>query len=152
LKIQSQFICGYHAEFIHAVCGVLAKEGAMVRPFIIIAASGATLFSSLAFEQEPDFSGMWAHPYWPSFELPLSGPGPIVNKMRRRQQLDADGRPLPAATAPLAGDPLRLVGDYANPILKPDAAKKVKQQGELELSGGAPTSFTTSITRFARCG
>jgi hypothetical protein len=108
---------------------------------------GATLFSSLALAQEPskeresipDFSGMWAHPYWPSFELPLSGPGPIVNKMRRRQQLDADGRPLPAATAPLAGDPLRLVGDYANPILKPEAAKIVKQHGELELSGGAPT-------------
>ena len=87
----------------------------------------------------PDFSGKWAYPYWPSFELPLSGPGPVVNKMRRRQLLDADGQPLPAANAPLAGDPLRLVGDYTNPILKPEAAEVVRKQGELELNGGAPT-------------
>jgi hypothetical protein len=59
--------------------------------------------------------------------------------MRRRQLLDADGRPLPAANAPLAGNPLRLVGDYTNPILKPEAAEIVKKHGELELSGGAPT-------------
>jgi hypothetical protein len=58
----------------------------MVRTFIIVAASGAALFSSMAFTQElnqgkastPDFSGFWAHPYWPSFELPLAGPGPVV--------------------------------------------------------------------------
>ena len=53
--------------------------------------------------------------------------------------MDADGRPLPAANAPLTGNPLRLVGDYTNPILKPEAAEIVKKQGELELSGGAPT-------------
>jgi len=114
---------------------------------IIVAASGAALFSSMAFTQElsqgtasiPDFSGFWAYPYWPSFELPLAGPGPVVNKLRRRQLLDADGRPLPAANAPLAGDPNRLVGDYTNPILKAEAAEIVKKHGELELSGGAPT-------------
>jgi hypothetical protein len=39
----------------------------------------------------PDFSGFWGHPYWPGFEQPLSGPGPVVNKFRRRQNLDADG-------------------------------------------------------------
>jgi hypothetical protein len=119
----------------------------MVRTFIIVAASGAALFSSMAFAQElsqgttsiADFSGMWSYPYWPSFELPLSGPGPVVNKLRRRQLLDADGRPLPAANAPLAGNPGRLVGDYTNPILKPEAAEIVKKQGELELSSGAPT-------------
>jgi hypothetical protein len=117
----------------------------MVRTFIIAAASGATLFSSAAFTQEasqatiPDFSGMWGYPYWPSFELPLSGPGPVVNKLRRRQLLDADGRPLPAANAPLTGDPLRLVGDDTNPILKPEAAEIVRKHGEVELSGGAPT-------------
>src|ERR1700693_5840926 len=119
----------------------------MMRRFIIAAASAATLFSLAAFAQEPsqgttsipDFSGVWSYPYWPSFELPLSGPGPVVNKLRRRQVLDADGRPLPAANAPLAGDPLRLVGDYTNPILKPEAAEIVKKQGELELIEGAPT-------------
>jgi hypothetical protein len=119
----------------------------MFRTFIIAATTVATLFSSVAFTQElsqgrasiPDFSGMWGYPYWPSFELPSSGPGPVVNKLRRRQLLDADGRPLPVANAPLAGDPLRLVGDYTNPILKPEAAEIVRKQGELELNGGAPT-------------
>jgi hypothetical protein len=32
-------------------------------------------------------------------------------------------------------NPLRLVGDYTNPILKPWAAEIVKKHGELELSG-----------------
>ena len=56
------------------------------------------------------------------------------HKLRRRQLLDADGRPLPAANAPLAGNPLRLVGDYGNPILKLEAAEIVRKQGELELA------------------
>jgi hypothetical protein len=119
----------------------------MFRTLIIATTTAATLFSSVAFTQKasqgttsvPDFSGMWAYPYWPSFELPLSGPGPVVNKLRQRQLLDADGRRLPAANAPLAGNPLRLVGDYANPILKLEAAEIVRKQGELELNGGAPT-------------
>jgi hypothetical protein len=118
-----------------------------VRTVIIAAAGAAALFSTPALTQQPsqdgasipDFSGMWSYPYWPSFELPLSGFGPVVNKLRRRQLLDADGRRLPAANAPLAGDPLRLVGDYSNPILKPEAAEIVRKHGELELNGGAPT-------------
>jgi hypothetical protein len=37
-------------------------------------------------------------------------------------------------------DPRQLVGDYANPILKPQAAELVKKHGEMELSGvGSPT-------------
>jgi hypothetical protein len=87
----------------------------------------------------PDFSGLWSHPYWPGFEPPLSGPGPVRNKLRRRQALDPDGRPLPAANAPLVSEPLRLVGDYTNPVLKPQAAEVVKKHGELELGGGAPS-------------
>jgi hypothetical protein len=89
----------------------------------------------------PDFSGLWSHPYFPGFEPPLSGPGPVLNKSRRRQLVDADGRPLPAANAPL-GSGLLLVGDYTNPILKPWAAEIVKQNGELELNGvGALTAL-----------
>ena len=118
-----------------------------MRALIIATTAALTLFSSVAFTQEssqstasiPDLCGMWSYPYWPSFELPLSGPGPVVNKLRRRQVLDADGRRLPAANAPLAGNPLRLVGDYTNPILKPEAAEIVRKHGELELSVGAPT-------------
>ena len=86
----------------------------------------------------PDLSGFWSHPYWPGFEQPLSGPGPVVNKFRGRQILDADGRPLAAENGPLTGDPDRLVGDFANPILKPETAEVVKKHGELELRGGAP--------------
>jgi hypothetical protein len=48
--------------------------------------------------------------------------GPVVNKKRRRQIFDADGRFL-RANAPFVGDPTMLVGDYSNAILKPSAAE-----------------------------
>jgi hypothetical protein len=101
-----------------------------MRSIIIAAAGAAALFSTPALTQQPsertgaipDFSGLWAHPYIPSFEPPASGPSPIVNKVRMRPQ--AGGRDV------------RLVGDYTNPILKPLAAEVVKKRGEIELSGG----------------
>jgi hypothetical protein len=68
----------------------------------------------------PDFSGMWVHPYFPGIEPPASGPGPVLNRLRR-----PDG----------GNDPRRLVGDYANPILKPQAAEVVKRFGEISLAG-----------------
>jgi hypothetical protein len=82
----------------------------------------------------PDFSGIWTKPYL-GWELPLSGPGPVTNKNRRKQIFDIDGRPWPAATAPLVNTASRLVGDYSNPILKPAAAEEVKRLGENELHG-----------------
>jgi hypothetical protein len=86
----------------------------------------------------PDFSGIWTHPYlFPGFEQPLLGQGPLVNKYRRRQVSDAEGRPLPASDALLVGDNNKLVGDYTDPILKPQAAEAVKKYGEIELSGAA---------------
>jgi hypothetical protein len=69
----------------------------------------------------PDFSGIWAHPYLTGFEPPLSGPGPVKNKSR-----------LPNGRANFG----QLVGDYANPILKPQAAEAVKKHGEISLAGG----------------
>lgn len=70
----------------------------------------------------PDFSGHWARPYV-GFEQPLSGPGPIVNLSRVRGQSNIN----------------QFVGDYASPILKPQAAEIVRKHGELELKGlGAP--------------
>jgi hypothetical protein len=42
-----------------------------------------------------DLSGIWTKPYL-GWELPLSGPGPVTNKNRRRQMFDIDGRPWPA--------------------------------------------------------
>jgi len=68
----------------------------------------------------PDFSGFWAHPYFPGVEPPPAGPGPVFNKARRR-----DG----------ARNGNLLVGDYTNPILKPAAAETVKRLGEISLSG-----------------
>jgi hypothetical protein len=115
----------------------------------IIATTLANLLSSAAFAQEPsqgtasipDFSGIWGRPYL-GFEPPLSGPGPVVNKSRRRQASDVDNRPLPAAIAPLVNDIRRAVGDYLNPILKPHAAQVVKERGEIELNGlNSPTPF-----------
>jgi hypothetical protein len=73
----------------------------------------------------PDFSGVWSHPFLTGFEPPASGPGPVTNTSRRR-----DGR----------ANFQQLVGDYANPILKPEAAQIVKQHGDLSLTGvGYPT-------------
>jgi hypothetical protein len=112
-----------------------------MRTFIIAATAVAALFSSAAFTQEPrqgtasipDFSGIWGNPYLLGFEPPLSGPGPVVNKSRRRQEFDADGLPLTATNAPLVGNVDQLVGDHSNPILKPQAAEVVKKYGEISL-------------------
>jgi hypothetical protein len=72
----------------------------------------------------PAFSGIWGHPYFPGFEPRVSGPGPVTNRSRLNG----------------IGNPLQLVGEYTNPILKPEAAETVKRHGELELNGiGAPT-------------
>jgi hypothetical protein len=115
-----------------------------MRSIIIAATATVTLFSSMAFTQQPnqgaasipDFSGVWSHPYVFGFELPPSGPGPVVNKSRRRQIFGPDGRPLPPANAPPVSDQLQLVGDYSNPILKPEAAEVVKKHGEISLIWG----------------
>jgi hypothetical protein len=71
----------------------------------------------------PDFSGIWGHPYLTGgFEPPLSGPGPVRNRARRRDGVSSE---------------YQLVGDYANPILKPQAAEAVKKHGEISLAGVA---------------
>jgi hypothetical protein len=67
----------------------------------------------------PDFSGLWWHPSLPGFEPPPSGPGPVTNRSRRNGVSNYD----------------QLVGDYTNPILKPEAAEVVKKKGELSLAG-----------------
>jgi hypothetical protein len=116
---------------------------------IIATISAAALLSSPAFAQEqgqgapspPDFSGIWGNPYLYGIEPPLSGPGPLLNTSRRRQLVDVDGRPVPAADAALVSDARQLVGDYTNPILKPAAAEVVKKRAELALAGvGFPSA------------
>src|ERR1700722_10990745 len=57
----------------------------------------------------PDFSGIWSHPSFPGFEPPASGPGPVVNKSRRPQGADANGRVLPPGNSVLVSNPAQLV-------------------------------------------
>ena len=66
----------------------------------------------------PDFSGIWGR--WLHFEQPASGPGPIVNLAHT-----------PAGTM----DDYRWVGDYMNPVLKPEAASIVRKRGEMAMGG-----------------
>jgi hypothetical protein len=67
----------------------------------------------------PDFSGIWAHLTWPDVEPPPAGPGPVRNLSRRNR----------------VSNNYQLVGDYTNPILKPEAAQVVRRAGEVALSG-----------------
>jgi hypothetical protein len=72
----------------------------------------------------PDFAGRWQRNAMDP-ELPRSGPGPLVNLRRPMDDHTPNG----------GGDPLPLVGDYNNPILRPQAAEVVKKAGELSLGG-----------------
>jgi hypothetical protein len=67
----------------------------------------------------PDFSGIWAHLTWPDVEPPPAGPGPVRNMSRRNGVSNIN----------------QLVGDYTNPILKPEAAQVVKRAGEVAIGG-----------------
>jgi hypothetical protein len=97
--------------------------GQTVRTAVGPANSGAQGAASI-----PDFSGIWARISFPGFEPPLAGPGPVTNRLRAPNG---------------AASPYGLVGDYSNPILKPQAAEIVKKHGEIELSGAhAPNPRT----------
>src|ERR1017187_3614325 len=72
----------------------------------------------------PSFSGLWAHTSITGFEPLASGPTSLRNLSRRG----------------ITSDNRQLVGDYRNPILKPEAAEIVKKHGEMSLAGiGYPT-------------
>jgi hypothetical protein len=67
----------------------------------------------------PDFSGIWAHPWLPGFEALPSGPTALVNLARTKEGVSIQ---------------TQLVGDYKNPILKPEAAETVRKMGEQSKS------------------
>src|SRR5437016_8165242 len=103
-----------------AAAGTTPAFGQTVAPAI-----GLTTSVTKSAAPIPDFSGMWAHPFLTGFEPPPSGPGPVRNTSRR-----PDG----------VANFQQLVGDYANPILKPHAAAVVKKHGEISSAGvGYPT-------------
>jgi hypothetical protein len=118
-------------EFVLFVIGAMATVGLVQATSSAEGPLGAGTQGAMS---APDLSGVWTKPYL-GWELPLSGPGPVTNKVRRRQAFDIDGRPWPAATAPLVNTASQLVGDYSNPILKPAAAQEVKRRGENEIHG-----------------
>ncbi len=68
----------------------------------------------------PDLSGAWGHNFL-LFEPPSTGPHPVATKLRTR-----------AGTLMF-----NAVGDYTNPILRPEAAAVVKRNADRELSGDA---------------
>ena len=89
-----------------------------------VAAAHAFGQSAVPTTSIPDFSGMWAHASIPGFEPLASGPTSLTNRSRRN------------GLSNLA----QLVGDYTNPVLKPEAAEIVKQHGQMSLTGfGYPT-------------
>ena len=105
----------------------------MRTPMIVMASTAILTFSAGTFGHQlgdetsfiPDFSGIWSPPYLTGFEIPFSGPRPVLNKSRRR-----DG----------VANFQVLVGDYTNPILQPWAAEVVRKHGEISLAGaGYPT-------------
>jgi hypothetical protein len=122
-----------------------AAMPALGQPVVPASAQGAASI--------PDFSGIWAHPYFPGFEPPASGPGPIVNRSRLR------GGPRDGV-----GNANQFVGDYTNPILKQQAADVVKKHGEISLAGesyptpsnqcwpsGVPYIFSNTACRCCSC-
>ena len=67
----------------------------------------------------PDFTRFWRHQSLPGLEPLASGPTSLTNRSRRNGVSNYN----------------ELVGDYTNPILKPEAAEVVKKKGELSLAG-----------------
>jgi hypothetical protein len=117
------------------IAGIRRHEaGALLAVLLVFPAAGAP-----AAVASSDFSGQWGRAML-HFEQPPSGPGPIANTMRRK-----DG----------TMDQESWVGDFNDPILKPEAAAIVKKRGEIALRGLAapdphnqcrpePTPFTMS--------
>ena len=97
------------------------STGMLLAGMTLIGCASAFGQTAPAVASIPDLSGIWGR-NWFHFELPASGPGPVVSKLRR-----------PNGTLVF----IPMVGDYDNPILRPLAAEAVKKSGEMELSGAA---------------
>ncbi|HXJ01312.1 MAG TPA: hypothetical protein VNH44_08805 [Micropepsaceae bacterium] len=102
--------------------------GRFIVPLLVLTAFAAT--ACAAETSVPDFSGIWGRNTF-DFEALPAGPAPITNSYR-----------LPAGSS----DPTRPVGDYKNPLLKPEAAAIVKQRAEKALKG---ETFPDPSTRCA---
>jgi hypothetical protein len=109
MKMRRDFV----SLVILAATAVVPAGGEAAEP-AIARASGTQNAAAI-----PDFSGTWAYQFCCGFQPPLSGPGPVANRSRRND----------------AGSRYQYVGDYTNPILKPNAAEVVKKHGDIEATG-----------------
>jgi hypothetical protein len=91
-------------------------KAAALAAFAAAPASGQAAPAGAA---KPDFSGIWAHPWLPGFEALSTGPTALVNLSRTKE-----GKSIQT----------QLVGDYKNPILKPQTAETVRKMGEQSKS------------------
>jgi hypothetical protein len=101
-----------------------AKPKFLIGGILSVAIVGSPAMSADNISAIPNFDGRWARGAMDP-ELPKSGPRPLVNLRRPMDDPHVNG----------GGDPLPLVGDYNNPILKPLAAQAVKKAGELSEGG-----------------
>ena len=85
---------------------------------ITAAAAAGTALAQAPARAVPDFGGIWTHPAV-GFGPALKGPGPILNLSR---------------TAKGTNNNARLVGDYKNPILQPEAAETIRRRGLIARS------------------
>lgn len=76
--------------------------------------------SAAAAPPVPDFSGLWWHTSLPGPEPLASGPTSVTNLSRTREGYSDYGQ---------------LVGDYKNPILKPQTSAIVKKFGDMSRAG-----------------
>jgi hypothetical protein len=95
----------------------MMKLTTVVKAAALAAVTAAPAFGqgSLDSAARPDLSGIWAHPWIPGFEALASGPTSLVNLARTKEGVSIQ---------------TQLVGDYKNPILKPEAAETVRRLGE----------------------
>jgi hypothetical protein len=101
------------------------------RTIAFVYAAAAFVCPAMAAESSasiPDLSGQWGRDM-ALFEPPASGPGPIVNSARK-----ADGAIVARDSCCALGGGGWL-GDYTNPILKPEAVEVVKKFGDLQVVG-----------------
>src|SRR5690349_2973068 len=105
---------------------VLVRTSPTLLAAIAIIAGATTADRSMgAASTIPDFSGRWARNAFDHEHMP-SGPVPMTNMLRR----DGD------TTHPLlGGDPIPLIGNYDNPILKPEAVAVIKKANAIAEAG-----------------
>jgi hypothetical protein len=104
----------------------MKRDHLIMAAFAVLASASAVYAAPAPGEERgaassiPALTGIWGR-HMLLFELPESGPGPVVTKLKR-----PDGSPMFSA-----------VGDFTNPILTPRAREVVRKFGDQELSGVA---------------